>query len=104
VSALFTQHAVERLRERRMTPTDRARLLDAIQRVADNPSELTRSVGVVSVGRYRDEDTFIVRAGDMRAVVIVDRAKPTQVTVINVFRADETEQQAQIDPGFDPRP
>jgi hypothetical protein len=97
MSAMFTEHAVENMRQRDVSQSDLVHLLETVERVANNPIELTQSGDVVRVGRRRGENTFIVRAGDMRALISV---KPEQVIVMNVYRADMVEREKEAsEPG-----
>jgi hypothetical protein len=91
-AAMFTDHAVEHMRQRDFTQIDLADLLKTVERMADNPAELRHSKDVVRVGRQQGEETFIVRSGDMRAIIAIDPAKPEKVFVLSVYRADISEQ------------
>jgi hypothetical protein len=56
MSAVFTQHAVERMRERGLTQAEVMRLLEVVEQVADDPGERSRSHNVLRVGRQRGDD------------------------------------------------
>ncbi|MDP4025942.1 hypothetical protein Q8W71_25240 [Methylobacterium sp. NEAU 140] len=90
MNAVFTQSAVERMRGRDITETDVNRLLAIVERVAQQPGTLTNPENAVRLGR--EEETFIVRAGEMRAVVTIDPAQPERIIVLSVYRADEAGQ------------
>lgn len=88
MSAMFTQQALERMRERDVAQHEMDSLLETVQRLAEDPSVLVRSGEVERVKQKQGDDAFIVRAGEMRALVTVDPAVPEQVIVMSVYRAD----------------
>jgi len=91
-AAMFTDHAVERMRQKDFTQIDLADLLKTVERVADDPTELRHSRDVVRVGSQQGEETFIVRSGDMRAIIAIDPAEPEKVFVLSVYRANMSDQ------------
>jgi hypothetical protein len=98
MNAVFTQHAVDRMRAQGLKAVDVNRILQQVEHVVQDRQTLTHSDDVVRLGILRGEETFIVRAGDMRAVLAVTGDRPEQVVVVGVYRADEAL------PAFEPAP
>ena len=89
MNTVFTQHAVARMQARDVNDIDVSRLLEKVEHVSRDRETLTRSEDVVRLGKRHGEETFIVRAGDMRAVLALTQDRPEQMIVLGVFRADE---------------
>lgn len=87
MSALFTQHAAERLKELDIKEAGKGKVgallskLNAIRSVSDlkkwPEATYLRSDGAGEV--------FLLRAGEMRAVVYTDPRKPDQLVVIGAY-------------------
>ena len=94
MSAVFTQHAVDRMQERSVDRSDVDRLLGIIDRVSEAPGGLERSPDVALVRNKGGEAVYLVRAGSLRAVLM---AKPgpdggrDAIVVANVYRRDDEE-------------
>lgn len=95
MNAMFTQHAIDRMRERGIDQADVIRLLDAVELASDNPSALAERGNLVRVGRKQGEEAYIIRAGDMRAVITSDPSQPGQLVVVSVFQAEDSEKEHQ---------
>ena len=89
MNAVFTQHAVDRMRADGLDAIAVNRLLQQVAHVAQDRKTLTHSDDVIRLGMLSGEETFIVRAGDMRAVLAVTHDCPEQVVVVGVYRADD---------------
>ncbi|MCJ2134501.1 hypothetical protein MKK69_10620 [Methylobacterium sp. J-026] len=98
MNAVFTQHAVDHMRAQGLKTVDVDRLLQRVERVAQDRETLTHSDDVVRLGMLSGEEAFLVRAGDMRAVLAVTRDRPERVVVVGVYRADETLPAFELEP------
>lgn len=95
MTAVFTPHAVERLRAIAGMPAEMAEEAGALVRVierARNTTELvTMLPGSVQLVRSEKGNLFTVRHGQLRAVVATVPEEPGKMVVVNVYRAGEAE-------------
>lgn len=96
MSAVFTQHAIERMREREISGADVKRLIEAVDNATKTPGGLESSQDVALLRHKGREAMYLVRAGTLRAVLIrKDTERPEDgegtVVVANVYGRDEEE-------------
>jgi len=89
MSVVFTKHAVERMHQLDATDHDLGPLLADVERFSGDVGMLDTSAEVVRMRPAGGEKVFIVRSGNIRAVLIVDPALPERVNVATVFVAQE---------------
>jgi hypothetical protein len=96
MNVVFTQHAVDRMRERGFDPSEVNHLLGVIDRVSETPDKLTNSPEVALLRLKGQEAMYLVRAGSLRAVLIDDIGKKPDggrdgIVVANVYGRGEEE-------------
>lgn len=96
MNVVFTQHAVDRMRERGFDPSDVNHLLGVIDRVSKTPDKLTNSPDVALLKLKGKEAMYLVRAGSLRAVLIADTGTSPDggrdgIIVANVYGRNEEE-------------
>ena len=92
MTALLTNSVFEQVREIAADPTEKADLsiLMSVLDAAATPSDLfTALPGTIRLAHRRDTDIFVVRQGQLRAVVTVDPKVPDQMVVASVYRAGD---------------
>jgi len=90
MSAVFTQHAIDRMQTGEVDRTDVDRLLGLLDRVAETSGGLDSSPDVALIRRNSDGAMYIARAGSLRAVLMTGTNKDS-VVVANVYRRDGQE-------------
>lgn len=94
MSAVFTEHAVDRMREIAEQPAEKAELADLLVALneAATPATLLRVLpGTVQLMRGSRGDVLVATRGHMRAVIATDPSRPEEMIVTNVYRASEEE-------------
>lgn len=89
MSAIFTQHAIDRMQERGVK-WDVDRLLGILDSIAEAPGRLESSPDVTLVRHSGDGAMYLVRAGSLRAVLITNTGKDG-IVVASVYWPDEEE-------------
>ncbi len=90
MSAVFTQHAIDRMQARGVDRADVDRLLGLLDRVGETAGGLDSSPDVALIKRNSDGATYIARAGSLVAVLITGTDNDS-VVVANVYRPEEEE-------------
>jgi hypothetical protein len=88
MSAVFTQHAVDRMQQQGVDRQDVAHLLGIVEKVANTPGSLDGRPDFTLVRTIGDGAVYLVRAGSLRAVLMTDTATDG-VVVANVYLPDE---------------
>lgn len=95
MNVVFTQHAVDRMQERRFDPSDVNHLLGVIGKVSETPGKLANLPDVALLKLKGEEATYLLRAGSLRAVLITgtgtDSDGEAGIIVANVYGRDEKE-------------
>lgn len=94
MSAVFTQHAIDRMDARASRPEEQAELADlvaAVEDVSRSPARLGSAPNTARLYERRGETMYVVRSGRARAVLVTDQAAPDRIVVANVYWADEEE-------------
>ena len=86
MSIVFTDHAVERMRERDVTQHDVGSLLAVMEQVTIDPKALEALGKLVRLER-EDDIFYIIRSGSLRAVLTSDRQHPDRLVVASVYQA-----------------
>lgn len=86
MSVVFTQHAIERMRELELSSHfDLAPLLSAVERVSSTPEMLSNSP---RVSRLRDGN-LVLRVGRVRAILTRDPEVPERLVVASIYEAGD---------------
>lgn len=96
MTAVFTPHAVERLRALASRPAEEeaaGALVRVIERARNTTELVTMLPGSVQLVRSKKGNLFTVRHGRLRAVVATVPEEPGKMVVVNVYRADEEERE-----------
>ncbi len=96
MTAVFTPHAVERLRAMASNPDEMAQagvLVRPIEQARNTTELVTMLPGSVQLVRSKKGNLFTVRYGQFRAVVATVPEEPGKMVVVNVYHADEEERE-----------
>jgi len=85
---------MERVRDMATDPKEKQDLsvLMSVVGAAAVPADLFAALpGTIRLVKRRDVDVFVIRQGQLRAVVTVDPAVPDRMIVTSLYRADDDE-------------
>lgn len=92
MTALFTNSVFERIREIATDPKEKKDLciLMSVVNAAAVPADLFAALpGTIRLAKRQDADIFVVRQGQLRAVVTVDPNVPDRMVVASVYLAGD---------------